>query len=180
VRLRADPRHRGRALAAAADGRPPAGCAMTLVLRGASQLVGVSAAGVTSKTGSALRDPGLVADGAVVVEGANIAWLGPTAQLPPLPPDAEILDVAGKVIAPGFLDGHTHLVFAGDRVEEWEQRLSGRSYQEISAAGGGIMSTVRAVRRSSRAELVALARPRLRRLLANGVTTVEVKSGYGL
>jgi imidazolonepropionase len=153
---------------------------MTLVLSGASQLVGVNGVGVKFKTGSALRDPGLIAYGAVVVEDENISWVGPTAQLPPLPPDAEIIDVAGKVVAPGFLDGHTHLVFAGDRVDEWEQRLSGRTYQEISAAGGGIMSTVRAVRRSSREELVALARPRLRRLLANGVTTVEVKSGYGL
>ncbi len=153
---------------------------MTIVLRGASQVVGASRAGARFKTGSALRDPALIAGGSVVLEGDTVSWVGPTDKLPPLPPDAEVVDAAGKVVAPGFIDGHTHLIFAGDRVEEWEQRLAGRTYQEISAAGGGIMSTVRAVRQSSRRELADLARPRLRRLLAHGVTTVEVKSGYGL
>src|SRR5262245_27471885 len=153
---------------------------MTLVLRGASQVVGVTARGVRYKTGAALRDPGLIADGSVVVEGDRIAWVGPTDQLPPLPAGAEVHDVAGRVIAPGLVDSHTHLVFAGDRVAEWEQRLAGRTYQEISAGGGGIMNSVRAVRQSSREHLVTLARPRLQRLLAHGVTTVEVKSGYGL
>jgi imidazolonepropionase len=153
---------------------------MTLVLRGASQVVGAIPARTRYKTGTALRDPGLIAGGSVVLEGDTISWVGPTDQLPPLPPNAEVVDAVGKVVAPGFIDGHTHLVFAGDRVAEWEQRLAGRTYQEISAAGGGIMSTVRAVRQSSRRELVDLARPRARRLLAHGVTTVEVKSGYGL
>jgi imidazolonepropionase len=81
---------------------------------------------------------------------------------------------------PGLVDSHTHLIFAGSREDEWEQRLQGRTYQEISALGGGIQSTVEQVRRASREELKALARPRLRRLLEFGVTTVEVKSGYGL
>ncbi len=153
---------------------------MTLVLRHAAQLAGVSAAGEQRRSGAALREVGIVPDGAVVVEGERIAWLGPTRDLPPVPADAVVLDLAGKVVIPGLIDSHTHLVFAGDRVEEWERRLAGATYQEISAAGGGIRSTVRAVRSASKAELAALARQRLDLLLSFGVTTAEVKSGYGL
>jgi imidazolonepropionase len=153
---------------------------MTLVLRHAAQIAGVTAPGELRRTGLALRQVGIIPDGALVIESDRIAWLGPTRDLPPVPPGADILDLAGKVVIPGLVDSHTHLVFAGDRVEEWEQRLAGRTYQEIAAAGGGILSTVRAVRSASRAELAALARPRLDRLLSFGVTTVEVKSGYGL
>jgi imidazolonepropionase len=153
---------------------------MTTVFRHAAQVAGVTPPGTRVKTGPALRDAGVITDGAVLVEGDRIAWVGPTRDLPPVPPGAEVVDARGKVVLPGLIDGHTHLLFAGDRVEEWEQRLAGRTYQEISAAGGGIMSTVRAVRTASRGALVALARPRLQRLLQHGVTTVEVKSGYGL
>jgi imidazolonepropionase len=153
---------------------------MMLVLRNAAQLVGVTGPGEERKRGPALRDLGVIPDAAVVLEGGRIAWLGPTAELPPLPAGAEVLDVTGKAVLPGLVDSHTHLIFAGSRADEWEQRLRGRTYQEISAAGGGIQTTVRQVRRASREELKALARPRLRRLLEHGVTTVEVKSGYGL
>jgi imidazolonepropionase len=153
---------------------------MTLVLRHAAQLVGVTRPGEDRKSGPALHALGVVADGAVVIEGERIAWLGPTAELPPLPPGAEVLDVTGRAVLPGLVDSHTHLIFAGSREDEWEQRLQGRTYQEISARGGGIQSTVSQVRRASREELKALARPRLRRLLECGVTTAEVKSGYGL
>jgi imidazolonepropionase len=153
---------------------------MATVLLHAAQLAGVAPPGGAAKRGLGLRDPGLVPDGAVVLDGERIAWVGPSADLPPLPPGAEVLDVSGRVVLPGLVDSHTHLLFAGDRVDEFEQRLGGLSYQEISARGGGIRSTVRQVRRAGRAELVDLARPRLRRLLAFGVTTVEVKSGYGL
>lgn len=153
---------------------------MTLVLRHAAQLVGVTGPGEDRKRGRALRDLGVIADGATILDGGRITWLGPTAELPPLPAGAEVLDVSGKAVLPGLVDSHTHLIFAGSRADEWEQRLQGRTYQEISAAGGGIQSTVGQVRRASREELKALARPRLRRLLEHGVTTVEVKSGYGL
>jgi imidazolonepropionase len=153
---------------------------MTLVLRHAAQLVGVTGPGEARKVGPALRELDVVPDGAVVIDGERIVWIGPTAELPPLPPGAEALDVTDKVVLPGLVDSHTHLIFAGSREDEWEQRLQGRTYQEISARGGGIQSTVRQVRRASREELKALARPRLRRLLEFGVTTVEVKSGYGL
>lgn len=122
----------------------------------------------------------VIFDGAVVVRDAAIAWVGPTAELPPLADDTQYLDAAGQTVLPGFIDSHTHLLFAGTRADEFEQRLQGRTYQEIAARGGGINATVRRVREASRDELKALARPRLERLLQFGVTTVEVKSGYGL
>jgi imidazolonepropionase len=90
------------------------------------------------------------------------------------------IDAGGKVVLPGFIDSHTHLLFAGSRVDEFEQRLRGASYAEISARGGGILSTVQRVRHASKEQLKELARPRLQRMLQFGVTTVEVKSGYGL
>jgi imidazolonepropionase len=137
-----------------------------LVIRNISQIVPVSG--------------GPVAQAALVLDGNKIAWLGPTAELPPLSPQAETIDASGKVVLPGFIDSHTHLIFAGTREDEFEKRLQGRSYQEIAAQGGGINATVRRVREASKEELKALARPRLRRMLSFGITTVEVKSGYGL
>lgn len=153
---------------------------MTLVLKRAGQLVGVTGPEERRRVGPALRQIGIVPDGAVVIEGERISWLGPTHNLPPLPHDAVTIDLDGKVVIPGLVDSHTHLIFAGDRADEWERRLAGETYQQIAAAGGGIMSTVRAVRSCSRERLKELARPRLRRLLSFGVTTAEVKSGYGL
>jgi imidazolonepropionase len=150
------------------------------VLRHASQLVGVTDAAVTRKRGSAMRDLGIIADGAIILRDGLIDWLGPIAALPPLPPGCDEIDLAGKIVVPGLVDSHTHLIFAGSRAGEFEQRLMGQSYQQIAAAGGGILSTVREVRQRSRDELKELARPRLRRFLELGVTTAEVKSGYGL
>jgi imidazolonepropionase len=150
------------------------------VFRHAEQLVGLTAPGELRRSGAAMRHPGVLADGAVILDEDRIAWVGPTRELPPVPADAEVIELHGKVVVPGFVDSHTHLIFAGDRVDEWEQRLAGATYQQISSRGGGITSTVRAVRRSSREQLKELARPRLLRLLSFGVTTVEVKSGYGL
>jgi imidazolonepropionase len=125
---------------------------------------------------------GLVTDGALVLRDGIIEWVGPTAQLPPLDNESDTvwIDVSGKAVLPGFIDSHTHLLFAGSRVDEFEQRLRGLSYREIAERGGGILSTVERVRRSTKEELKALARPRLRRMLQCGITTVEVKSGYGL
>jgi imidazolonepropionase len=150
------------------------------VLRHAAQLVGLSVPGETCRRGVALRSPGVIEDGALILRDGRIDWLGRTADLPLVSANAEVLDLAGKVVLPGLVDSHTHLIFAGSREDEFEQRLQGLSYQEISAQGGGIASTVRQVRRASRDELKALARPRLGRFLRFGVTTVEVKSGYGL
>lgn len=127
-----------------------------------------------------MRELHLLEQAAVILREGEIAWLGPAAEMPPVPPDAEIIDAAGKVVLPGLVDSHTHLVFAGFRADEFEQRLQGLSYQEIAARGGGIHASVRTVRAASKEELKALARRRLDRLLRFGVTTVEVKSGYGL
>src|SRR5262249_18372237 len=130
--------------------------------------------------GTALADIAVIPDGAVVIKGEEISWVGPTPDMPTVPLNASTIDATGKTVLPGFVDSHTHLLFAGSREDEFEQRLRGLSYQEIAARGGGINATVRRVRESTRQQLVALARPRLRRFLQNGVTTVEVKSGYGL
>jgi imidazolonepropionase len=151
-----------------------------LVIRNARQLICVSQTGERRKAGDAMRSPTIMANASLIADGDRISWVGPTAQIPPLPKDAEIVDATGKVVLPGFIDSHTHLIFAGTREDEFEQRLQGATYQQIAAQGGGINSTVRRVRQASKEELKDLARPRLRRLLTAGVTTVEVKSGYGL
>ena len=151
-----------------------------LVLRNIAQLVRVSQSGEQLKCGAALRELAICTDAAIQIEGDRITWVGPTAALPPVPQDGTVLDATGKTVLPGLVDSHTHLVFAGSREEEFELRLGGSSYQEIATRGGGINATVRRVRETSRADLKALARPRLQRLLQFGVTTVEVKSGYGL
>lgn len=120
-----------------------------------------------------------IENGAIAVTDGNIVWLGPVADCPPFP-DAEQHDFAGGIITPGFVDCHTHLVFGGNRSAEFEQRLNGVSYAEIAAAGGGIISTVNATRQATEEELLESALFRLRPLLAEGVTCVEIKSGYGL
>jgi imidazolonepropionase len=153
---------------------------MRLIIRNAAQFVRVSREGELVKRGPAMRDLAAFDDGALVAEDGRITWVGPTADLPPVAAGAEVVDATGKVVLPGFVDSHTHLIFAGSREDEFEQRLQGRSYQEIAERGGGINATVRRVRAASKEELKALARPRLDRLLRFGVTTVEVKSGYGL
>ena len=125
---------------------------------------------------------GLVPDGALVVQGGTLKWVGPLADLP------DVLraqcttqhDAGGALITPGLIDCHTHLVYGGDRAAEFEQRLQGVTYEEIARQGGGIASTVRATRQASAQELQASATRRLRHLLAEGVTTIEIKSGYGL
>ena len=126
---------------------------------------------------------GVIRDGAVAAYGGRIVWIGPAREADErlkLAPRALRVDARGRVALPGFVDSHTHLVFAGSREEEYAMRARGAAYQEIAAAGGGILSTVRATRAASVEELVALARPRLATLLAHGTTTVEIKSGYGL
>jgi imidazolonepropionase len=122
---------------------------------------------------------GLLDDAAMLVSGDKIAWLGSMAALKAVD-DAEIVDCRGRLITPGLIDCHTHLVYGGDRADEFELRLEGASYEEIAQQGGGIVSTVKSTREASDAELLAQARPRLEQLMAEGVTAVEIKSGYGL
>lgn len=121
---------------------------------------------------------GIVADGAVAAQDGRIAWVGPRAALPG--PAAETTDCEGAWILPGLIDCHTHLVFAGDRSGEFEQRVAGATYREIAEAGGGILYTTRETRAATEAALLDSAHPRLAALAAEGVTTVEIKSGYGL
>lgn len=121
---------------------------------------------------------GLVEATAIRLEGDRITWVGREAEAPG--DGGDRIDLGGRLVTPGLIDCHTHLVHGGDRAREFEMRLSGASYEEVARAGGGIVSTVRATRAASEAELLASALPRLDRMLAEGVTTVEVKSGYGL
>jgi imidazolonepropionase len=132
-----------------------------------------------SRNGSAY---GEVGDAAVAIKGERIAWLGSAAEgLAQVGArNGLVRDAQGLWITPGLIDCHTHLVYGGNRVAEFEQRLCGASYEEIARAGGGIQSTVRATRTATSGELHQAALVRLRRLMAEGVTTVEIKSGYGL
>src|SRR4051794_3724300 len=122
---------------------------------------------------------GLVDDGLIACRDGLIVFAGPAADAPALD-GLEVIDCEGRWITPGLIDCHTHLVYAGDRAAEFEQRLRGMSYEDIARNGGGIVSTVRATRAASEAQLIAATLPRLDALLAEGVTTVEIKSGYGL
>lgn len=122
----------------------------------------------------------IIPDGAVAIGDGRILAIGPTADLRRRYTASQELDASGRAVVPGFVDAHTHAVWAGDRASEFEMRLEGRSYMEILAAGGGIMSTVRATRAASAEQLLAETRPRLERMLACGTTTAEVKTGYGL
>jgi imidazolonepropionase len=118
--------------------------------------------------------------GAVLTEAGRISWIGAEADLPAGTRPERTIELAGRWLTPGLIDCHTHLVFGGQRAAEFAQRTSGRSYSEIARGGGGILSTVRATRGASESQLIEAARPRLASLLAEGVTTIEIKSGYGL
>jgi imidazolonepropionase len=125
---------------------------------------------------------GAIRDGAIAAQDGRIAWVGARRDLPGAPETLarEVRSAGGGWITPGLVDCHTHLVFGGDRAREFELRLEGASYEEIARAGGGIVSTVAATRAASLDDLVRTATPRLEALKADGVTTVEIKSGYGL
>ena len=126
----------------------------------------------TMTNGTSLMD-----GAAILIEGDRIAWVGPMADAPAR---VDSRDLGGRLVTPGLIDCHTHLVHGGNRAREFEMRLNGASYEEVARAGGGIISTVRATREASEADLLASSLLRLDRMLAEGVTTVEVKSGYGL
>ena len=123
---------------------------------------------------------GLIDDGAIVVEGREIRWVGPRLDLPQEFAGSEAMDLGGRLVTPGLIDAHSHVVYGGNRAKEFEMRLSGASYEEIAKAGGGILSTVTATRAATQEDLVAAALPRVDAMISEGVTTLEIKSGYGL
>jgi imidazolonepropionase len=134
---------------------------------------------VSNATVAAMTSGNAVVEGAaIVIEGDRIAWVGPEAELPGA--TGPRVDAGGRLVTPGLIDCHTHLVFGGNRAREFEMRLEGASYEEIARAGGGIVSTVSATRGASEDELLDAALLRVDQMLGQGVTTIEVKSGYGL
>lgn len=145
------------------------------LIAGVSQLV--TAVGTSPKHGSAMRELKIVESAAIAISSGVIAWTGTASEWKGY---AEtIVDAGGRAVVPGLIDPHTHAVWAGDRLSDFEARTSGSTYEEILAAGGGIRNTIRATAAASRDELVALARPRISSLIASGATTIEIKSGYG-
>ncbi len=133
--------------------------------------------GVGVQRGAAMRDLTVIPDAAMLVSGGVIHWVGPRTDAPGTAPEH---DLGGVAVVPGLIDPHTHAVWAGDRLADFEARVQGVPYEEILARGGGIRSSMRATGAASVEELVTLARPRLEALRASGATTTEVKSGYGL
>lgn len=154
---------------------------MDLFIRNISQLVTVAAAGQRVKTGLAMRDVGIITDGAVECKEGTITWVGTTAEYSgKIPEDMSVIDARGMVALPGFIDSHTHTVFSGSRENEFALRSAGAAYQEIANAGGGILNTVKSVRTASKRDLKRSARHHLTEMMRHGTTTVEIKSGYGL
>jgi imidazolonepropionase len=148
-----------------------------MLIHSSSQLLTISGG---PQRGDDLGRLGIIPQGAVLVEGEKIAAVGSSSELRAAYPHEPHIDAGGKVVMPGFVDPHTHAIWAGDRAAEFEQRLQGKPYLEILAEGGGILSTVRATRTGSLAKLMAETRLRLAGMFKNGTTTAEVKSGYGL
>jgi imidazolonepropionase len=133
------------------------------------------------RVGAELRELGIIVDGALIVRDGRIEKIGRSDEIAPqLPNDIELIDAHGRVVLPGFVDAHAHPVFGGDRVEEFEMRARGATYEEIAASGGGIRSTVRKTRAASEAQLLAQAQRRADWFIRCGTTTMEAKSGYGL
>src|SRR5437764_12092960 len=137
-------------------------------------LDGVHAATMRDETGY-----GAIRDAALGIRGDRIAWIGNANELPRDIGAARRIHCGGRWATPGLIDCHTHLVYAGNRADEFEQRLHGASYADIARAGGGIQSTLRATRAATDDALVTQGRPRLCALASEGVTTIEIKSGYG-
>ncbi|MGD8405840.1 MAG: imidazolonepropionase [Anaerolineales bacterium] len=148
-----------------------------MLIHSATQLLTLSGG---PQRGHALGTLGIIENGAVLVRDEKIVAVGESDELRSAYPNEPTLDASGSVVMPGFVDPHTHLIWGGDRAKEFEMRLEGAKYLDILAAGGGIISTVRATRTASIEALISQARPRLLRMFATGTTTVEAKTGYGL
>ncbi len=154
---------------------------MQLLISNIRQLVTVDSGGKPSKSGRAMRDVGVLENASVLVENGIISWIGNASDFKnTLDPDADVLDGSTYVALPGFVDSHTHALFGGGRENEFAMRAEGKTYQEIAAQGGGILSTVNATRAATKKELKKAASRRLDAMMKHGTTTVEIKSGYGL
>jgi imidazolonepropionase len=153
---------------------------MQLALLNIGQLVTL-AGPARPRTGAELRDLGIISNAGVLIEDGRITAVGPSSEIQSqAPPHAAIIDAECRCVTPGFIDAHTHLVFAGNRADEFEQRIGGATYQQIAAAGGGILRTVKLTRAASEDELLTAARRHRDWMLRGGTTTLEAKSGYGL
>jgi imidazolonepropionase len=154
---------------------------VNLFLKNISQLVTVAAGGAPVKTGRAMRDLRILTDAGVLCRSGKIAWVGRMADwCQALPDNYPEIDAAGMVVLPGFVDSHTHMMFAGSRAAEFGLRVGGATYLQIADQGGGILNTVRSVREASKKELKRATARFLTDMMRQGTTTVEIKSGYGL
>lgn len=154
---------------------------MQLLLNNIRQLVTVANDGKPFKAGPAMRDLGVIEHASVLIEDGRIRWIGATRDFSDtLNADADVLDCTPYVALPGFVDSHTHALFGGSRESEFALRAEGKTYQEIAAQGGGILSSVQATRAASKKELKKTTSRRLDEMMKHGTTTVEMKSGYGL
>ncbi len=152
---------------------------MRKVLFNPSQIVTVDTGGKNSKRGSELGSIGLLTDHSIVIEKDTIKDFVPSGSLKN-PAEAEVIDVTGKTVMPGLVESHTHTTFAGSRADEFRMRIAGAHYEEIAAKGGGILSTVKAVREASFEDLLRIVSPKVQYFISQGITTLEIKSGYGL
>src|SRR3954469_4104422 len=152
----------------------------TLAILHASELVTL-AGSPRPRTGGELNELSIIKDGGILIREGKIASIDKTPAIEAdLPADAEVIDAAGRTVLPGFVDAHTHLVFGGDRLDDYERRARGETYEQIAAAGGGIWSTVEKTRVASDTALLEQAKKHAAWMLRSGTTTVEAKSGYGL
>ncbi len=152
---------------------------MNLLITNIGQLVTAASHGKRVKAGNEMRDIGILHAAAVLIENGIVKALGKKEEIT-APDDFDVIDAEGKVVLPGFVDSHTHTVFAGSRQNEFAMRAEGKTYEQIAEAGGGILSTMNATREATKKELYHLAERRLDTMMRHGTTTVEIKSGYGL
>jgi imidazolonepropionase len=151
----------------------------SLAVLHASQLVTLTGP-KRSRVGAEMSELGIIVDGGMLISGGEIERVGPSDEIEKNVGDAEIVDARGRVVTPGFVDAHTHLVFAGNRLDDFERRTRGETYEQIAKAGGGIWSTVEKTRAASEPDLLAQAKKHANWFLSCGTTTAEAKSGYGL
>jgi imidazolonepropionase len=154
---------------------------LNLFVKNISQLITVAARGKTAKTGADMRDLGVLTDAGVLCREGKIAWVGPMREWKEeVPPDVAELDASGMILLPGFVDSHTHMMFAGSREREFALRSQGATYQQIAEAGGGILGTIGHVRAAGKKTLKRQTAAYMSGMMRSGTTTVEIKSGYGL